>query len=158
MYPASSEGVNRETAEEVYFYTAAFYPLDNFSAHTVEVWGKTFPTAEHAYQWKKFVTSQPEIAQNIFFSGSPHLAKAIADANIDRVDQGWYAARVRAMEEVLIAKATQHQDVRDTLQKTGNRTIIENSPIDSFWGIGSYGRGENMLGKIWMKIRDRRTS
>lgn len=27
-------------------------------------------------------------------------------------------------------------------------------PFDSFWGIGSERNGKNMLGKIWMKIRN----
>ena len=58
------------------------------------------------------------------------------------------------MEEILRAKTEQHEDVRDVLKKTGKRTIIENSPVDSFWGIGHDGKGQNVVGKIWMKIRD----
>ena len=58
------------------------------------------------------------------------------------------------MEQILRAKAEQHEEVREVLRKTGNRTIIENSPVDSFWGVGSDGKGENMVGKIWMKIRN----
>ena len=58
------------------------------------------------------------------------------------------------MEEILRAKTEQHEDVRDVLKKTGKRTIIENSPVDSFWGIGYDGNGQNVVGKIWMKIRD----
>ncbi len=41
------------------------------------------------------------------------------------------------------------------LEKTDNREIVENSPIDDFWGIGPEGNGENQLGKPWMKIRDK---
>lgn len=58
------------------------------------------------------------------------------------------------MEEILRAKAEQHQDVREILKKTGQRIIIENCPVDGFWGIGPNRNGENMVGKIWMKIRD----
>jgi predicted NAD-dependent protein-ADP-ribosyltransferase YbiA (DUF1768 family) len=90
MYPDSSEGLNKETSDAVYFFTPAFHVLDSFSAHTIRLWGKTFPTAEHEYQWKK----------------------------------------------------------------TGKRNIIENSPVDSFWGCGPDGNGQNMIGKIWMETRN----
>jgi len=48
MYPASNDGLNKETNDAVYFFTTAFHPLDNFSAHVVSIWDKEFPTAEHA--------------------------------------------------------------------------------------------------------------
>ncbi len=58
------------------------------------------------------------------------------------------------MEEILHAKAEQHEDVCEILKKTGVRTIVENSPIDDFWGCGSDGKGKNIVGSLWMKIRD----
>lgn len=75
------------------------------------------------------------------------------DANKDKQPASWQEDKVGVMEEILLTKAEQHRDVRDTLKKTGNRMIIENSPIDSFWGIGPGGNGKNAVGEIWMKIR-----
>jgi len=154
MYPASSEGLNRETREAVYFFTTAFAPLDNFSAHVVCVWGLAFPTSEHAYQWKKYFSTYPEVATEILAAPSPHAAKGIAERNKSKVVQSWFSARVAVMEEVLRAKVAQHEDVREALKRTGKRIIIENSPVDNFWGAGPDGKGENMVGKIWMKIRE----
>ena len=34
-----------------------------------------------------------------------------------------------------------------------DREIIENSPVNSFWGNGPDDNGQNMVGKIWMEIR-----
>ena len=31
--------------------------------------------------------------------------------------------------------------------------LVENSKIDSYWGIGKKGTGKNKLGKLLMKIR-----
>lgn len=154
MYPDSSKNLNKETKDAVYFFTPAFYPLDNFSAHAVRIWNITFPTAEHAFQWKKFSASHPEIAKNILRAGSPDAVKIISSRNKDKVSKQWYNERVEVMEQILKAKTKQHEDVRETLKRTGNRTIVENSPVDSFWGTGPDGKGENMVGKIWMKIRD----
>src|SRR3989344_3661635 len=73
--------LNRETEDVVYFYTPNFYSLDSFSAHTVRIWDKMFATAEHAYQWKKIASSEPDIAQKIFEAESPNEAKNISIAH-----------------------------------------------------------------------------
>ena len=153
MYPVSSNNLNRETSTEVYFFTTAFHPLDNFSAHAICLWDQEFPTAEHAFQWKKFSINHSEVANAILSAKSPHLVKEISDANKDSQPETWKDDKVKVMEEILLAKAQQHEDVRDVLKKTGNRKIIENSPVDSFWGIGPEGKGKNVVGEIWMKIR-----
>ncbi len=57
------------------------------------------------------------------------------------------------MFEIVRAKAQQHEDVRDMLMVTGNKKIVENSPVDNFWGCGQGGKGENQMGKILMKVR-----
>lgn len=154
MYPASSDGLNKETEAAVYFFTPAFYPLDNYSAHAISLWGERFATAEHAFQWKKFSVNHPEIAAGILSAPSPEAVKDISDAHKPKQPHDWPDIKVSVMEEVLTAKAQQHKDVRDILVKTGTREIIDNSPVDGFWGIGADKNGQNIIGKIWMKIRD----
>jgi len=154
MYPTSDEGLNKETTGTVYFFTPAFHPLDNFSAHELHLWGKDFKTAEHAFQWKKFSVSHPDIAEEIYLAKSPHLVKEISDRNKDKQPADWANDKVFVMEEILKAKTMQHKDVHDTLKRTRDKVIVENSPVDSFWGSGPQGDGKNMVGKIWMQIRD----
>jgi len=43
-----------DTDERVCFYEQEFYMLSNFSAFEVDLYGQTFKTSEHAYQWLKF--------------------------------------------------------------------------------------------------------
>jgi len=154
MYPLSSEGLHKETDEAVYFFTPAFYPLDNYSAHSIHLWDMDFPTAEHAFQWKKFSDVRPDIAAEVLKSRSPEAVKEISDPNKPYQPISWHDVRVAVMEEILTAKAKQHKDVMEILKRTGTREIIENSPIDDFWGIGPDHKGQNVIGKIWMKIRD----
>jgi predicted NAD-dependent protein-ADP-ribosyltransferase YbiA (DUF1768 family) len=40
------------------------------------------------------------------------------------------------------------------LLSTGETPIVENSPIDYYWGCGADGTGENRLGAILMDVRD----
>jgi predicted NAD-dependent protein-ADP-ribosyltransferase YbiA (DUF1768 family) len=39
------------------------------------------------------------------------------------------------------------------LFSTGDEEIAEDSPTDSFWGLGPDGGGQNNLGKILMQVR-----
>lgn len=144
---------NRVTDTEVFFYTPRFYPFDNLSAFSVNLWGKTFMTSEHAYQWKKFSASHPDIAEEIFNSTSAYMTKKISDAHAGDVIPEWHQQKAEVMEEILRAKLAQHEKVKKLLIESGTREIIENSPADTFWGIAD-GSGENRMGKLWMKLRD----
>ena len=154
MYPTSSEGLNKETDQAVYFFTPAFHPFDSFSAHQVNIWGIKFPTAEHAFQWKKFFSMRPDISAQILEAPSPEAAKQISQMYKLDMPANWHQIKVSIMKEVFTAKAEQNRDVKEALQRSGNRQIIENSPVDSFWGCGPDGKGQNMVGKIWMEIRN----
>ena len=39
------------------------------------------------------------------------------------------------------------------LLSTGERKLIEDSPVDYYWGCGEDGSGVNMLGKLLMELR-----
>ena len=58
------------------------------------------------------------------------------------------------MKSILRAKADQHEYVRRKLLATGDRELIEDSWRDDFWGWGPNRDGKNMLGKLWMEVRD----
>jgi len=156
MIPISSSGLNREDEEAIYFYTPAFDALNNFSAHTVDIWSHRFPTAEHAFQWRKFRDVRPDLSDSILAAGCPEEAQRIAHANKPAQPKDWHERKVAVMEEILRAKLAQHETVRDALTRSGRRRIVENSPIDEFWGAGPKGTGKNMVGVLWVKIRDER--
>ena len=58
------------------------------------------------------------------------------------------------MENLLRAKIEQNPYVKKKLLETKDYIICEDSPKDDFWGIGADRKGQNNLGKLWMKIRD----
>ncbi len=143
---------NFVTDTAVYFYTPRYYAFDSFSAFSVELWDKVFPTAEHAYQWKKFEFSGSNVADEIFKARSARDTKVIADKHSEQIAPEWDKVKVSFMEEILRAKLKQHDKVKSLLLETKHLEIIENSPTDMFWGVGN-GEGANELGKLWMKLR-----
>lgn len=135
------------------FYTPEFYVFNNFSAHAVEFRGKLYPTAEHAYQAAK--CADPRGQEAIRNAHSPLQAKLLANETYQATkDPEWGSKKVAVLEEILRAKLAQHSEAQEALQKSGREDIVEDSPIDYFWGTGADGSGKNMLGKLWMKIRD----
>lgn len=134
------------------FYTPQFYVFDNFSANAVMYGGKLYPTSEHAYQATKCTVAKGKEA--IRKARSPLQAKELANVAYKAYkDPDWESKKVGVMEAILRAKLAQHPEVGQALQQSGNEEIVEGSPVDYFWGTGADGSGQNMLGKLWMKIR-----
>jgi len=111
-----------------------------------------WPTSEHAYQAAKFRSG--EFQERIMYADSAHDAKVRARSLSEYVRPDWDDVKLGVMEEICRAKLEQHEFIQESLRKTGDREIIEDSPKDAFWGWGPDQKGENHLGKIWMKLRD----
>lgn len=151
-----------DTQTEVNFYEQEFYVLSNFSSFRVKYYNIDFDTSEHAYHFMKFryltheslnATLVP-IRNEICIARSAHDAFKIASSYKQFYNPNWNNIKVSIMKDILIAKASQHEYVYKKLMETGDRTLIENSWRDDFWGIGPKGDGQNQLGKLWMEIRE----
>ena len=58
------------------------------------------------------------------------------------------------MKKCVLQKVLEYPAIKEILLNTGDEEIIEDSPIDYYWGCGKDGSGKNMLGIIIMVIRD----
>ena len=63
----------------------------------------------------------------------------------------WESVKDRIMRDAVLAKFTQHDELRLVLLDTGDAKIVEHTENDSYWGDGS---GKNMLGIILMETRE----
>jgi len=70
-----------------------------------------------------------------------------------KLRRDWESVKVNIMREAILAKFTQHEDLRELLLATGDAKIIEHTTNDDYWGDGGDGRGKNMLGRILMDTR-----
>lgn len=154
LIPGRSDKLTLDTETAVFFYEQDFYVLSNFSAFNVNVFGRDFQTAEHAYQWRKFNDTNSIIANKIRHARSAHDAFKIAESQASERRKDWDDVKLGIMTQVLWEKFKQHEYVRRKLLATGNRQLIENSWRDSFWGWGENRDGKNWLGVLWMEIRN----
>jgi ribA/ribD-fused uncharacterized protein len=142
-----------DTETQVLFYEQDFYVLSNFSSFTLEWKGIRFDTSEAAYHWEKF-PNDARIRAEIQCAPSAHEAFKIAETYKKDRRPHWDSMKVDVMAGILRAKAAQHEYVRRKLLATGDRELIENSWRDSYWGWGPDRTGLNMLGQLWMMVRD----
>lgn len=140
-----------DTQKAVYFYEQDFYPLSNFSAFQVHIAGVDFPTAEHAYHYFKF-EDNPEIQELILNARSAHDAFTMAQGLKAYVRKDWNDLKETIMQYILLHKVIQHPYVFKKLLQVGDRTPVENSWRDDYWGIGPNGDGQNRLGRLWGHI------
>jgi GTP cyclohydrolase II len=126
--------------------------LSNFSRHAVYLKSRVWPTVEHFYQAQKFADKPEE--ERIRRCSTPMLAKELATelaSAYKRAD--WPAAMDEVMLEGLRAKFRQHPDLAEMLRRSGDRTLIEHTRNDSYWGDGGDGSGKNRLGHLLMQVR-----
>lgn len=135
------------------FLETRFHYLSPFSAHRIELWGEVFATVEHAYQASRLIPS-PE-RQRIVQAPSPLDAwregqkyKTTPHLLVPDFD------KEAVMEELFRAKLAQHPDIGVILRETGDALLVKDHPFDAFWGTGPDGKGENRMGKLWMKLRE----
>lgn len=173
---------NRKNDNIILFFDPLIYRgnfFSNFSNHSIIYNKLKYPTVEHLFQALKFLgpdstSVDHEYAEIIRAQNTPNKAKRLARQKgvggglswqkelnkIVKKYQGkakirndWDDVKDDFMYQIIKLKINQHDDVRNELIATQDKKIAENSPTDSYWGIGSDGQGENKLGKILMRVR-----
>ena len=67
--------------------------------------------------------------------------------------ENWDEIKNNIMTNGVQRKFDTHENLKNLLLSTGDNLIIENSPYDNYWGIGSTGEGINQLGTTLMRVR-----
>jgi hypothetical protein len=138
----------------IYFYGIRdrYGCFSNFSPHGFELDDAYWPTSEHYFQAQKFV-------------GTPHAdqirevktARDAAKMGRDRkrpLRPDWNEVKDDIMRKAVLRKFETHADIREILLATNDEPIVENSPVDYYWGCGKDGSGKNQLGLILMEVRE----
>lgn len=124
-------------------------PFSNFSRHSVSIDGRLWQTTEHYYQAMK--TTIDEEFNQIHGASSPREARDLGQKVTLR--PGWEQLKNLFMLNALVNKTLQCPEIGKLLASTGDAEIVEDSPVDYYWGCGADGTGQNKLGKLWMLVR-----
>ncbi|GEC06443.1 hypothetical protein SSP24_40980 [Streptomyces spinoverrucosus] len=129
--------------------------------------GVEYATAEHwMMAGKARLFDDAEAERRVLAAGHPAEAKK-AGRLVRGFDEAvWERERFRIVAEGSVHKFAAHADLREFLLGTGERVLVEASPVDRVWGIGLAAddeaasdperwRGPNLLGFALMEARER---
>ncbi len=128
-------------------FSSEYEFLSNFCKCKIFFRGIKYPTLEHAYQASK--CSDVRFKKIIAKNPSPYQAKKMGRSCFD---PDWDSKKVEIMYVLLKYKFSQ-DSFKQKLLATENIELVEgNWWGDTYWGICK-GKGENMLGKLLMRVR-----
>lgn len=127
--------------------------FSNFARYPFTVDGIRYATSEHYYQSCKFLDKEN---QQAVINASDAKAAATIGRDPNRpLRPDWEEVKDDIMREAVWHKFISYPGLILTLIHTNNAELIEDSPIDWYWGWGKDHTGKNMLGKILMETRDK---
>ncbi|MEV0708421.1 NADAR family protein [Nocardia aurea] len=124
-----------------------------------------FASAEHYMMWRKaMLFDDAATARRVLAAGHPKQAKDLGREVRGFDENHWNAHRFEIVVAGSTAKFAQHTELGAYLLGTGDRVLVEASPVDRIWGIGLAAddvraedprrwRGLNLLGFALMRAR-----
>ena len=130
-------------------FKGKYYFLSNFYPTPVEYDGITYQNNEAAFQAMKVTDNNIRFKfANLNPSSAKHKGRQV------QLRYNWDKIKFQIMYEIVKAKFTQNNDLKEKLIATGNKYLEEgNTWGDKIWGTVN-GKGQNNLGKILMRVRD----
>lgn len=137
-----------------YSITDEYGEFSNFASYPIKIGKKLWNTSEHYFQAMKF-KDESEQEKKIRKVNSPLLAARMGRDRKRKLRRDWESAKINVTREAVMAKFTQHDELREILLDTGEAKIVEHTDNDSYWGDGGDGKGRNVLGQILMVVREK---
>ncbi|SEC20156.1 NADAR family protein [Streptomyces sp. KS_5] len=129
--------------------------------------GVSYATAEHWMMAEKArLFKDADAERQALAADHPSLAKKAGRLVRGFDNAAWERERFRIVVEGSVHKFGAHPELRAFLLGTGDRVLVEASPVDQVWGIGLAARdegaddperwrGPNLLGFALMEARER---
>lgn len=125
--------------------------MSNFSRHPITDGDKHYLTSEHFYQSYKFKGKKDE--KEVRCAPTAARAARLGRDTKRPLRKDWEKVKDDVMRVALMFKFAQNADIRAKLLGTDDALLIEDSPIDYYWGCGENGTGKNKLGLLLMEVR-----
>jgi hypothetical protein len=155
----------RETNTHIYFwgtFLSNWIPSDLY----IEFDGRVFTNSEQLFMYIKAMTfHDTETADRIVKEGAiPKTAKDLGRLVKNYDEKQWAIIRENAMYTAITAKFASSRELQEKLLDTGNKILVEGTPMDPVWGVMVHWKddrildernwkGKNLLGKVLMRVR-----
>jgi hypothetical protein len=128
--------------------------------------GNEFITAEHYMMYHKAkLFGDNKAYEKVLSASNPGEAKAVGREVLGFEQELWDEKRFEIVVKANLSKFSQNPELKEFLLNTGNRVLVEASPVDKIWGIGlaqdnsasenpNTWKGLNLLGFALMEVRE----
>lgn len=161
------EKISTRVLEDHLFFYSSLCPLSNHHSAKFTVDKIDYESSEqYIMRGKAVLFNDKETAALILKAPTPSSAKSLGYKVKGFSEEKWLEKAEEIASIGIEQKFAQNPHLKAYLCNTGTKTLIEASPTDKVWGIGVYmyddrimskksSWGENMLGRILMKVRDK---
>ena len=116
-------------------FRADSHPFSNYYMCKINVFEREFPSAKHAYQWRKSqIFEREDLALRVLCTKTPREARETV-AELTDVQIWTNDVKILAMKCVLVAKFQSCELFRTRLLDCKDKIIAETTS-DTFWGVG----------------------
>jgi hypothetical protein len=155
----------RITDTHIYFWGSF---LSNFIPSDLEIQcdGHVFTNSEQLFMYfKANFFEDKETAKRIVEEGQiPKAAKDLGRLVKNYNDKEWAKVRENMMYKAISLKFDSSLELQEKLLDTGNKILVEGTPMDPVWGVMVHWKddrildernwkGQNLLGKVLMRVR-----
>ncbi|MEM7720284.1 MAG: NADAR family protein [Pseudomonadota bacterium] len=152
------------TDGKYHFYWSG--PFSQWQRSEFEMDGRRFLTAEQAMMYfKAILFADGDTAELIMEAVDPGQQKALGRRVKNFSDSIWNENKFEIVYRINVQKFSHNKGLRRKLFQTGERKLVEASPVDTIWGIGLEASvadmtpetdwpGQNLLGEILTRVRD----
>lgn len=157
----------RTTDTHVYFWNGIYSNWYKCPVCDPDPSGRIFANTEQAFMWfKARHFGDEEMAEKIEKTTNPREVKKLGRQVKGFVAEEWDKVCFDYMVKVNQWKFSEYEMLRKELVDTGDKIIVEASPLDTIWGVGlaedddaildeKNWKGKNLLGKALMEVRRR---
>ncbi|KAG9127962.1 hypothetical protein FRC07_006979 [Ceratobasidium sp. 392] len=150
--------------EEEHGYLGQWYP--SVFTSTEPGGSYTYENAEQFMMHRKGLLFAPDspVTAAVLETTNPRDIKALGRKIPDFDDEVWKRERMKIVTEGTYLKFMQNEDMKAQLLATGDKELVEASPLDRIWGVGFGAKnapskraqwGANLLGKALIDVRER---
>lgn len=153
----------RTTDKYVFFWNGIY---SQWHPSPVKIDGKKFNCMEQWMMYNKAILFKDnEMAELIMSTDNPRLQKEYGRTVKNFDAKKWDDVAFDIVKRGNYEKFTQNKDLQKQLLDTGDRILVEASPVDRIWGIGmaqydvgveneKNWRGRNLLGKAITEVKN----
>src|SRR5438874_1094242 len=118
---------NRRCMMVINFYstTDEYGCFSNFSRHPIFLRKKRWPTSEHFFQAQKFSGTEHEEA--VRKAKTPMVAASMGRDRKRPLRRDWESVKDQVMREAVLAKFSQHEDLKAILLGTDDAQLVEHT-------------------------------